>query len=136
VSETRTWRAGGCHCGAVRFEAELPDPAEAQSCTCSICRMTGFIHIVVPASRFRVNAGALTSYRFNTGVAEHLFCPVCGVKSFYRPRSNPDGWSVNARCLDEPETVNLDMSVFDGAHWEDHWQAHGARMAQLSKETP
>jgi hypothetical protein len=120
----------------VRFEVELPDEVEAQSCTCSICRMTGFIHIVVPANRFRVNDGALTGYRFNTGVAEHLFCPVCGVKSFYRPRSNPDGWSVNARCLDEPKAVRLDMSVFDGAHWEDHWQAHGARMAQLSKETP
>ena len=135
MSEARTWRGGGCHCGAVRFEVELPDDVEAQSCTCSICRMTGFIHIVVPESRFRLNDGALTSYRFNTGVAQHLFCPVCGVKSFYRPRSNPDGWSVNARCLDEPEAVKLDLSVFDGAHWEDHWQAHGAHMAQLSKET-
>jgi hypothetical protein len=133
VSET--WRAGGCHCGAVRFEALLPDTVKADTCTCSICRMTGFIHIVVPESRFRVNGGALTSYRFNTGVADHLFCPVCGVKAFYRPRSNPDGWSVNARCLDEPEAVKLALDVFDGAHWEDHWQAHGEEMAQRSKET-
>jgi hypothetical protein len=130
-----TWRAGGCHCGAVRFEVELPDTVKADTCTCSICRMTGFVHIVVPESRFRVNGGPLTSYRFNTGVAEHLFCPVCGVKPFYRPRSNPDGWSVNARCLDDPEAVKLDLDVFDGAHWEDHWQAHGAEMAQRSKET-
>ena len=72
----------------------------------------------------------------NSHTARHLFCATCGVKSFYRPRSNPDGWSVNARCLDEPEVVKLDLTVFDGAHWEDHWQVHGAHMAQLSKETP
>src|SRR5579872_1758689 len=99
-----SWRAGGCHCGAVRFEAALPPRPEAQACNCSICAMTGFIHLIVPAARFRLLSGAdeLVSYRFNTGTAEHLFCRTCGLKSFYRPRSNPDGWSVNARCLDEP----------------------------------
>ncbi len=124
------WRAGGCHCGAVRFEVKLPEPAEAQSCTCSICEKTGFIHLIVPQSRFRLIAGQdrLTSYTFNTRTAEHLFCEVCGVKSFYRPRSNPDGWSVNARCLDEP--LALDLSEFDGREWE----AHGASLAHLSKE--
>ncbi len=129
MSET-VWRAGGCHCGAVRFEARLPEPAEAQSCTCSICEKTGFIHLIVPRSRFRLLAGQdrLTSYTFNTRTAEHLFCAVCGVKSFYRPRSNPDGWSVNARCLDEP--LVLDLSEFDGREWE----AHGASLAHLSKE--
>ena len=125
-----TWRAGGCHCGAVRFEVCLPEPAEAQTCTCSICEMTGFIHLIVPASRFRLIAGQdrLTAYTFNTRTAEHLFCEVCGVKSFYRPRSNPDGWSVNARCLDEP--LALDLSEFDGREWE----SHGASLAHLSKE--
>jgi len=136
VSGEGTWRPGGCHCGAVRFEVALPDEVEASTCTCSICRMTGFVHIVVPESRFRLSQGAdrLTSYRFNTAVADHLFCGVCGVKSFYRPRSNPDGWSVNARCLDEPDAVKLDMTVFDGAHWEAHWRTHGAEMAERSKE--
>ena len=59
---------------------------------------------------------------------------MCGVKGFYRPRSNPDGWSVNVRCLDDPDAVALTMSVFDGAHWEAHWQEHGAEFAQRSKE--
>src|SRR5207237_10600809 len=93
------WRAGGCHCGAVRFEAALTSPALAQSCNCSICEKTGYVHLIVPESRFRITAGSdqLTDYTFNTGVAHHLFCSMCGIKSFYRPRSNPDGWSVNAR---------------------------------------
>jgi hypothetical protein len=116
----------------VRFEAALPDEVEAQDCNCSICTMTGFIHIVVPESRFRLLSGAdhLTSYAFNTGVARHLFCRVCGVKSFYRPRSNPDGWSVNARCLDAPEALSITVAPFDGRDWE----AHGAELAHLSKE--
>jgi hypothetical protein len=132
MSDAFTWRPGGCHCGAVRFEAALPDLATAQTCTCSICQMTGFVHLIVPASRFRLTSGEahLTSYRFNTETADHLFCAVCGVKSFYRPRSNPDGWSVNARCLDDPDAQRLDLSVFDGRHWE----RHGAELAYLSKE--
>jgi hypothetical protein len=127
-----TWRAGGCHCGAVRFEAALPARVEAQTCTCSICSMTGFVHVIVPASRFRLTQGAdrLTEYTFNTGVARHLFCKVCGVKSFYRPRSNPDGWSVNARCLDDAGVIALELSEFDGAHWEDH----AGELAHLSRE--
>ena len=125
------WRAGGCHCGAVRFEALLAEPVEAQACNCSICAKTGFIHLTVPESRFRLVEGEdkLTTYTFNTQTAQHLFCEVCGIKSFYRPRSNPDGWSVNARCLDEP--LALDLSDFDGREWE----KHGADLAHLSLET-
>lgn len=127
------WRAGGCHCGAVRFEAALPAAVDAEDCNCSICAKTGFLHIIVPESRFRLLAGAdaLTSYRFNTGVAQHLFCQYCGIKSFYRPRSNPDGWSVNARCMDGASDLILNVKPFDGRHWEDH----GAKLAHLSKET-
>ena len=127
-----TWRAGGCHCGAVRFEASLPEVIEAQSCNCSICERTGFIHIIVPKSRFRLLEGqaALTSYRFNTAAADHLFCLVCGIKSFYRPRSNPDGWSVNARCLDDAEGLDIRIEPFDGKNWE----AHAAELAHLSQE--
>jgi len=110
---------GGCHCGAVRFEAEvLEPPVPALDCNCSVCRMTGFIHIVVQHSDFELVTGrdALISYRFGTGTAEHLFCRHCGVKSFYQPRSHPDAWSVNANCLDEmPE---LAIERFDGANWE------------------
>jgi hypothetical protein len=123
---------GGCHCGAVRFEMDLPEKVEAQTCNCSICNKTGFIHIIVPESRFRITSGEgnLTDYTFNTGTAHHLFCRTCGIKSFYRPRSNPDGWSVNARCLDEPEAVDLDIEAYDGQNWE----ANAGRLAHLSKE--
>ncbi|MHB8530628.1 MAG: GFA family protein [Caulobacteraceae bacterium] len=124
------WRQGGCHCRAVRFEVLLAETVEAQDCNCSICSMTGFIHIIVPESRFRIVAGgeALSSYSFNTHAARHLFCRTCGVKSFYRPRSNPDGWSVNARCLDEPP--RLDRRPFDGRNFEQH----AAGLAHLSQE--
>jgi hypothetical protein len=127
-----TWRSGGCHCGAVRFEVALPSVIEAQACNCSICERTGFVHIIVPESRFQLTKGgeALSSYRFNTGVADHLFCSTCGVKSFYRPRSNPDGWSVNARCLDEADALDIRVEPFDGRNWE----AHAAALAHLSRD--
>jgi hypothetical protein len=127
-----TWRGGGCHCGAVRFEAALPETVEAQTCNCSICAMTGFLHVIVPESRFRVVQGSehLTRYTFNTHTARHLFCDVCGVKSFYRPRSNPDGWSLNGHCLDAATAPTLTVTAFDGRDWE----RHGAELAHLSKE--
>jgi hypothetical protein len=129
-----TWRAGGCHCGGVRFEAALPAAVEAQTCTCSICAKTGFIHVIVPESRFRLTKGAerLTEYTFNTHTARHLFCSTCGVKSFYRPRSNPDGWSVNARCLDDTEGLTIEIGEFDGRNWE----LHADSLAHLSREAP
>lgn len=110
---------GGCHCGAVRFRARLPDPpVPALDCNCSICRRTGFLHVIVPHREFTLERGeeALTSYRFGTGAAEHLFCGTCGIKSFYQPRSHPDAWSVNARCLDQ--SVELRIEPFDGRRWE------------------
>ena len=127
-----TWRAGGCHCGGVRFEVALPAKVAAQTCNCSMCAKTGFVHISVPESQFRVTHGMerLSQYSFNTRVAKHLFCAECGVKSFYRPRSNPDGWSVNARCLDSVDGVELEVEAFDGQNWE----ANAASLAHLSKE--
>ena len=127
-----TWHAGGCHCGGVRFEVALGEVVEAQSCNCSMCAKTGFIHIIVPDSRFRITKGAerLSEYTFNTRVAKHLFCSECGIKAFYRPRSNPDGWSVNARCLDTVEGLTLEIEAFDGQNWE----AHAHSLSHLSKE--
>ncbi|MGH8457172.1 MAG: GFA family protein, partial [Stenotrophobium sp.] len=92
---------GGCHCGAVRFEVRAPAQVTVQRCNCSICAMTGFEHLIVPAADFKLLSGAeqLSTYSFNTGAAKHLFCRICGIKSFYVPRSNPDGYSVNLRCL-------------------------------------
>jgi hypothetical protein len=132
VSDPSAWRGGGCHCRAVRFEAQLSDRVEAQSCNCSVCEKTGFVHIIVPEARFRLVSGAdkLTTYTFNTGVAKHMFCSVCGIKSFYRPRSNPDGWSVNARCLDDPDSLDIRIEAFDGRNWE----ANAGALAHLSRE--
>jgi hypothetical protein len=106
---------GGCHCGTVRFEVTAPAVLEALECNCSICRMTGFLHLIVPRQRFVLRQGgeALAEYRFNTGTARHLFCRHCGVKSFYVPRSHPHGYSVNVRCL-EPATIErVDIELFD-----------------------
>jgi hypothetical protein len=108
---------GSCHCGRIRFEVDAPARIEALECNCSICRMTGFLHLIVPAARFRLLQGAelLTEYTFNTGVAKHRFCRVCGVKAFYVPRSNPDGIDVNVRCLDPQTIEGVNTSLFDDA---------------------
>ena len=109
---------GGCHCGAIRFEAEIAPPVELLDCNCSACSVTGFHHLIVPHSQFELTSeeGSLTSYRFGSGAAEHLFCSSCGVKSFYQPRSHPNAWSVNAHCLDQP--VDFAIERFDGRNWE------------------
>lgn len=114
-----TW-TGGCHCGRVRFEVDAPARLAVLDCTCSICRMTGFLHLIVPASRFRLleGADALAEYRFGTGTARHRFCMHCGIKAFYVPRSHPDGIDVNARCLDGIALDELDVSMFDDADRE------------------
>lgn len=117
-----TTHRGGCHCGRVRFEVDAPADLEVDLCNCSICSMTAYLHLIVPRSRFRLLQGQehIATYTFNTGVAQHHFCTVCGIKSYYVPRSNPDGVSVNARCL-EPGTISsIRIREFDGRHWEDH----------------
>ncbi len=117
-----TTHAGGCHCGRVRFTVEAPAELEVAECNCSICGMLGYWHLIVPRDAFRLLSGEehLTSYRFNTGTAEHLFCRHCGIKSFYVPRSHPDGISVNARCLDRATVASIEVTPFDGANWEQH----------------
>ena len=123
---------GGCHCGAVRFEVALPDAIEVEECNCSICAKSGNIHVIVPARRFELLQGeeALTRYMFNTGAAQHLFCSVCGVKSYYIPRSNPDGIAVTWRCLDDWDALDVTVNPFDGQNWE----ANAARLAHKSKD--
>jgi hypothetical protein len=122
---------GGCHCGRVAFEVDAPASLLAQDCNCSICRMTGFLHLIVPQARFRLltDPGALSEYRWNTGVARHLFCRHCGIKSFYVPRSNPDGIDVNVHCLDRATITELVVEPFDGQDWE----ANAAQLAHLSE---
>ncbi len=122
-----TIHKGGCHCGRIRFEVEAPGDLEVNECNCSICRLTGFLHLIVRKDDFRLVSGQddLSTYQFNTGVAKHFFCTVCGVKSFYIPRSNPDGYSVNARCLDPGTVTSMTIDTFDGRNWEAH--AHTLR---------
>ncbi len=112
--------AGGCHCGAVLFEVDAPSRLVVHQCNCSICSMTGYWHLIVPTRRFRLLKGQdlLETYTFNTGVARHLFCGRCGIKSFYVPRSNPDGYSVNARCLGLTDMDAIEIRPFDGRNWE------------------
>ena len=106
---------GGCHCRRVRYEVDAPAAIEVLDCNCSICRMSGYLHLIVPATRFRLLSGAedLAEYRFNTGAARHLFCRHCGIRSFYVPRSHPDGYSINARCLDPGTVASMHVSAFD-----------------------
>ena len=111
---------GGCHCGRVRYEVVAPAQLDVSECNCSICSRTAYLHLIVPALRFRLVSGSdvLTTYTFNTGTAKHLFCSVCGIKSFYVPRSHPDGFSVNARCLDEGTVEGMTVRPFNGREWE------------------
>lgn len=122
---------GGCHCGAVRFRVHLPDTLEAEECNCSICAMSGNIHVIVPATRFERLRGEsnLEKYTFNTGAAQHLFCKTCGVKSYYIPRSNPDGVAVTWRCIDDWQSLNVTINPFDGQNWE----ANAGALAHKSK---
>ena len=112
--------AGGCHCGLVRFEAEVGDePIEILDCNCSICSMTGYLHLIVPDTRFRLLEGQrdTTTYRFGTGRARHIFCSQCGIKSFYRPRSHPDGISISLRCVDGWQDLEVRITPFEGRDW-------------------
>ena len=111
--------SGGCHCGNVRFAIEIPDKIAVHRCNCSICRKSGYLHLIVAANRFKLLKGedSLVDYRFHTGVARHLFCRVCGIKSFYVPRSHPDSYSVNLNCLDLPDGIDVTIEDFDGRNW-------------------
>jgi len=115
-----TIHTGGCHCGQVRFEVDAPAVIEATDCNCSICRKSGFLHLIVADSEFRLLHGedSLSTYTFNSGVAKHRFCRHCGVKSFYIPRSHPDGVSVNVHCLDAETVEAVNITDFDGSNWE------------------
>lgn len=110
---------GGCHCSLVRWQAKVADgPVEVLDCDCSICRMTAYLHLIVPEEDFRLIEGArdTATYRFGTGRARHIFCTQCGIKSFYRPRSHSKGVSLSVRCLDEGHGLELKVVPFDGVY--------------------
>ena len=113
--------SGGCHCGTIRFRFTLPSQdVELLDCNCSMCSRSGFLHLIVPHADFELQTApdGLASYRFGTGVAEHLFCKSCGVKAYYQPRSHPSAWSVNYRCLDHGHGLTPTIVPFDGQDWE------------------
>lgn len=123
---------GSCHCGAVTYEVTAGDHLEVEDCNCSVCTKGGYLHLIVPARDFKLTGGEewLTSYRFNSEVAHHRFCKVCGVKPFYIPRSNPDGVDVNVRTIDTP-IARMTVNPFDGGNWEAnaHKLAHKSQPA-------
>ena len=112
-------RRGGCHCGRIRFEVDA-EPAKVTVCNCSICTRTGYLHWVVEPSAVRIVAGdrEWTSYRFGTRVADHRFCPTCGISPLRIARSDPDKITLNARCLDDVDLASLSIEGFDGRSWE------------------
>jgi predicted RNase H-like HicB family nuclease len=110
---------GGCHCGRVRFKVTA-DLDAVTICNCSICTKKGIWHLIVPPERFELISGKddLATYQFNTKVAKHHFCRVCGIHPFYVPRSDPDKIDVNARCLDDFDELAITPKRFDGRNWE------------------
>jgi hypothetical protein len=110
---------GGCHCGVIRFQVII-DRWKVQDCNCSICRKKGFLHLIIPAENFTLLRGQefLTTYTFNTRLARHNFCRICGIHSFYHPRSHPEGIDVNIRCLDLDLSNEFEVELFDGINWE------------------
>ena len=117
---TQREASGGCHCCAVHFRVRFADPPELLDCNCSICAKTGYLHLIAAADDFTLERGAeaLSDYRWGSGTARHLFCRHCGIKSFYVPRSHPDGFSVNWRALDGVDDVSPIIHAYDGKNWE------------------
>jgi len=114
-------REGGCHCGRVRFRAEV-DLDLLSQCSCTMCVKKGIMHLPIFPKDFTLLRGkdVLKVYTFETGTAQHTFCPHCGIHPFYVPRSQPDKITVNARCLDDIDGPALKPTrFFDGKHWHD-----------------
>jgi hypothetical protein len=109
--------SGGCQCGKVRYQVELDLGAPVTACNCSMCGRAGTLLTFVPAKQFQLLSGeeSLTDYQFNRHAIHHLFCKVCGIKSFARG-SGKDGPTVaiNARCLEGVEVTDLKINPFDG----------------------
>ncbi|KAK9906758.1 hypothetical protein WJX75_007502 [Coccomyxa subellipsoidea] len=129
ANNTLVIHRGGCHCGAVRFECEASANITAFECNCSVCTMKQNTHFMVPAEDFRLIQGEekLTTYQFNKRIAKHLFCSICGVQSFYIPRSHPTCRAVTVHCVDPGTVENVTIEKADGANWEAWQAAYAAR---------
>uniref|UniRef100_A0A804MN68 CENP-V/GFA domain-containing protein n=1 Tax=Zea mays TaxID=4577 RepID=A0A804MN68_MAIZE len=111
ASEAVVVHTGGCHCRRLRWQVEAPASVVAWICNCSDCSMRANTHFIVPAAKFKLQAGAdefITTYTFGTHTAKHTFCKTCGITSFYTPRSNPDGVAITVACVDPGPATSLD----------------------------
>jgi hypothetical protein len=115
---------GGCHCGAIRFRVRVRELV-ALDCNCSICTKKGFLHVIVGESDLDILSGgdSLATYTFGTHTAKHHFCNTCGIHPFYRARSHPEDWDVNARALDDDAWKQFRIEPFDGKNWEENVDA-------------
>ena len=111
---------GGCHCGAIRFAFHSEESAQIWKCNCSICDMIDYDHLFIKHDLFKLTSGKelIEKYVFETETAKHYFCKLCGIKSFYQPRSHPDAYSIHLKCVDDPPEIN-EIIHFDGKNFED-----------------
>ena len=110
-----------CHCGSVQIEFEATDPVQVTLCNCSICNRTGYQHVFVPQSDAKITGSDnLSLYTFGSGAAKHYFCKICGIKPFYIPRSHPQSYSINLRCIEGDTLTASETIEFDGQNWENN----------------
>ncbi|XP_031107523.1 centromere protein V [Ipomoea triloba] len=128
---------GGCHCKRVRWRVRAPSSVVAWVCNCSDCSMRGNTHFIVPSEKFELLGDSeqfLTTYTFGTHTAKHTFCKVCGITSFYIPRSNPDGTAVTFRCVDPGTLSHVEIKYFNGNNWENSYKETGIASCSKVKE--
>jgi len=116
---------GGCHCGRVRWQTQAPVSIVAWKCNCSDCSMRGNVHFIVPACNFQLQEECrewLTTYTFGTHTAKHIFCKICGITSYYIPRSNPDGVAVTVNCVDPGTIRYVELKHYDGKNWDKFYE--------------
>ncbi|MDG2001636.1 MAG: GFA family protein [Alphaproteobacteria bacterium] len=111
---------GSCHCKQIQFEVTGKNNIQVLDCSCSICSIVNYKHYVVDKSQFKLLKGKkhLSTYTFNTKVAKHMFCKICGIKSFYIPRSHPESISINLNCINSKTINKVKIIKFDGKHWK------------------
>ena len=110
---------GGCHCKAISFRFYSHNEVDIIKCNCSICLHTNYLHLIIPHKNFKLLKGSelLTTYQFNTNLAKHLFCKLCGIKSFYQPRSHKNSFSINFNSILNPPKINKIVD-FNGKNFE------------------
>lgn len=106
---------GTCHCGRIKFELSA-DLTQAVRCNCSICQRKGTPMLLAAENSFKLIEGAefLTLYQFNTMVAKHYFCKICGIYTHHNPRSNPALTRVNVGCLEGVDPLQLETQLVSG----------------------